>query len=89
MRTIAASSAQASEGIRTIAGPQTFVVWLVPILYPLSLSATFRSAEVTRMNVLLGSGLLTLTIAWSVSGPVAGWRLITWIAADSTAAGTA
>jgi hypothetical protein len=73
LRTVAVAGSQASTRMRLIAAPQTLVVWFVPILYPLSLSATFRSAELTRMNVLLGSGLLTLSIAWSLAGPVAGW----------------
>ena len=48
MRVVAVASAQASTRVRTIAAPQAFFVWLIPILYPLSLSATFRSAELTR-----------------------------------------
>jgi len=65
--------------MRATAAPQTFVVWLVPILYPLSLSATFRSAELARGNLLLGSAFLTLTIAWSVAGPVAGWLALNYL----------
>jgi hypothetical protein len=49
------------------------------MLYPLSLSATFRSAELTRANVALGSGLLALAIAWSVAGPVAGWLALNYL----------
>jgi hypothetical protein len=79
MRTIAVVSAQASTRVRKIAASQAFVVWFVPILYPLSLSATFRSAEFTRANVALGSGLLALAIAWSVAGPVAGLLALNYL----------
>jgi len=79
MRAIAVASARANPQIRTVVAPQTFLVWLIPILYPLSLSATFHSAELTRTNVLLGSGLLTLSIAWSVAAPVAGWLALNYL----------
>lgn len=73
MKAIEVASDQANTRVRTIAATQAFVVWSIPILYPLSLSATFRSAELTRANVALGSVFLALAIAWSVAGPVAGW----------------
>jgi len=79
MRAVAVASAQAGTRVRTIAAPQAFFVWLIPILYPLSLFATFRSAELTRANVALGSGLLALAIAWSVAGPVAGWLALNYL----------
>ena len=79
MRAIAIASAQANPQIRTVVAPQTFLVWLIPIIYPLSLSATFRSAELTRTNVLLGSGLLALSIAWSVAAPVVGWLALNYL----------
>lgn len=73
MRTFAVASSQASGRVSASTAPQALLVWLVPVFYPLSLTATFRSAEFVRANVMLGSGLLTLAIAWSVAGPVAGW----------------
>jgi hypothetical protein len=79
MRTIAVASAPAGAQARTIAAPQAFYVWFIPILYPLSLSATFRSAELARANVALGSGLLALAIAWSVAGPVFGWLVLNYL----------
>ena len=79
MRTIAVASAQTSTRVKTVAAPQAFFVWFIPILYPLSLSATFRSAELTRANVALGSGFLALAIAWSVAGPVAGWLALNYL----------
>ncbi len=79
MRTIAVASAHASTRVRTFAAPQALLVWFMPILYPLSLSATFRSAELTRANVALGSGFLALAIAWSVAGPVAGWLALNYL----------
>lgn len=79
MRTIAVADAQASMRIRTIAAPQAFFVWLFPFLYPLSLSAMFRSAELTRRSVALGSGFLGLAVAWSVASPVAGWLAINYL----------
>jgi hypothetical protein len=79
MRTIAVANAAAGAQARTIAAPQAFFVWLSPILYPLSLSAIFRSAELARANVALGGGLLALSIAWSVTGPVAGWLALNYL----------
>jgi hypothetical protein len=79
MRSIAVLSTQASTRVRTSTAPQAFFVWFIPILYPLSLSATFRSAELTRANVALGSGFLALAIAWSVAGPVAGWLALNYL----------
>jgi hypothetical protein len=79
MKTMAVASAPASTLARTIAGPQAFFVWLIPLLYPLSLSAAFRSAELTRTNVALGSGFLALAIAWTVAGPVAGWLALNYL----------
>jgi len=79
MRAVAAASAHAGTRGRTIAAPQAFFVWLIPILYPLSLSATFRSAELTRANVALGSAFLALAIAWSMAGPVVGWLALNYL----------
>ena len=79
MRTIAVASTQARARARTIAAPQALFVWFIPILYPLSLSAAFRSAELTRTSVALGSGFLALAIAWSVAGPVAGWLALNYL----------
>lgn len=79
MRAIAIADAQARARVRTIAAPQAFLVWSIPILYPLSLSATFRSAELTRTNVAVGSAFLTLAIAWSVAGPVASWLALNYL----------
>ena len=78
MRTIAVANAQASTQM-TIAAPQAFFIWLIPILYPLSLSAMFRSWELTHANVPLGSGFLALSIAWSVAAPLAGWLAINYL----------
>ena len=88
MRVVAVASAQASTRSRTIAAPQAFFVWLIPILYPLSLSATFRSAELTRVNVALGSVFLALAIAWSVAGPVAGWLALNYLDGNDIDRGT-
>jgi hypothetical protein len=79
MRTIAVANAQTSERVRTIAAPQILLVWTLPILYPLSLSAIFRSVELTQANVALGSGLLALAIAWSMAGPVVGWLAFNYL----------
>lgn len=79
METIAVAGAEASSQARTIASPQAFFVWLIPMLYPLSLSATFRSAELTRSNAALGSGFLTLALAWSVAGPFVGWLALNYL----------
>jgi hypothetical protein len=79
MKSIAVASAPASARMKTIAAPQAFFIWFIPILYPLSLSATFRSAELTRANAALGSGFLTLALAWSVAGPVAGWLALNYL----------
>jgi hypothetical protein len=79
MKTIAVASAPANARARTIAAPQALFVWFIPILYPQSLSATFRSAELARGNVALGSGFLALAIAWSVAGPVAGWLVLNYL----------
>jgi hypothetical protein len=79
MRTLAAVSAQAPARVKTIPAPKTFIVWLFPILYPFSLSATFHSAELTKVNLALGSVFLALTIAWSIAGPVAGWLALSYL----------
>lgn len=79
MRTMAVASAQASTPVRTSAIPLAFLVWSIPILYPLCLSATFHSAELTRVNLALGSAFLALAIAWSVAGPVAGWLALNYL----------
>jgi hypothetical protein len=79
VRTVAVADAQARARVRTIAAPQAFLVWSIPVLYPLSLSAMFRSAELTRTNVAVGSTFLTLAIAWSVAGPVAGWLALNYL----------
>ena len=79
MKTIAVASAPADAQARTIAARQILLVWTVPILYPLSLSAIFRSVELTQANVALGSGLLALAIAWSMAGPVAGWLSLNYL----------
>jgi hypothetical protein len=86
---VAVASAQATTRVRTIAAPQAFLLWIFPALYPLSLSARFRSAALTRVNVALGSGFLTLAIAWLVAGPIAGWLALNYrIATSSTAVET-
>ena len=82
MRTIAVAGAQATTQVRTTAAPQAFLVWIFPLFYPLSLSATFRSAELTRVNVVLGSAFLTLAIAWLVAGPVASWLALNYLDRD-------
>jgi hypothetical protein len=79
MKTIAVASAPTGAQARTIAAPQAFYVWFIPILYPLSISATFRSAELARANVALGSAFLALSIAWSVAGPVCGWLVLNYL----------
>lgn len=80
MRTIAAvTNAQSSTPARTAAAPQAFIVWAIPILYPLSLPAMFRSAELARTNLALGSTFLTLAIAGSLVGPVAGWLALNFL----------
>ena len=63
MKTIAVASAPASARERTTAAPQAFLIWLIPAFYQLSLTAMFRSAEFTRVNMVLGSGLLAVAIA--------------------------
>lgn len=79
MRTIAIASSQASAQMRTIAAPLALLVWFLPIFYPLSLSALFRTAEFARANPALGSSLLALAIAWSVAAPVAGWLTLNYL----------
>jgi len=79
MKSIAVASTSASARMRPIAAPQAYFIWFIPILYPLSLSATFRSAELTRANAALGSGFLALALAWSVAGPVAGWLALNYL----------
>jgi len=79
MKTIAVAGAPSIARPRATAAPQAYLVWLVPALYQLSLSAMFRSAEFTRANVVLGSGLLAATIAWSVAGPFAGWLALNYL----------
>lgn len=79
MRTIAVASTQVSTHATTVAMPLTFIVWAIPILYPLSLPAMFRSAELTRTNVALGSSLLALAIASSLVGPLAGWLALDYL----------
>ncbi len=79
MKSIAVASVPASAQARTIAAPQAFLVWLIPAFYSLSISAMFRSAEITRANVVLGSGLLAVAIAWSVAGPFAAWLALNYL----------
>ena len=79
MRTIAVASTHVSMQATTVGMPLAFIVWAIPILYPLSLPAMFRSAELTRTNVALGSGLLVLAIASSLVGPVAGWLALNYL----------
>jgi len=79
MGSSAVTSAQTTTQASTVAAPQAFLVWAIPILYPLSLPAMFRSAELMRTNVTLGSSLLTLAIASSVVGPVAGWLALNYL----------
>ena len=79
MKTIAVESAAVGSQARTTAAPHALLVWFVPILYPLSLSAIFRSVELTGVNVVLGSSLLALSIAWSVAGPVAAWLALNYL----------
>ena len=79
MRTIAVANADATTQATTVAMPLAFIIWAIPILYPLSLPAIFRSAELTRTNLALGSSFLALAIASSVLGPVAGWVALNWL----------
>jgi len=79
MRTIAVAASESRTRARTTAIPHVFAIWTLAILYPVSLSATFRSAELTHTNVALGSAFLTLAIAWSLAGPVAGWLALTYL----------
>ena len=83
MRTTVFASAKSSARVSAIAAPQSFLIWLVPLLYPVSLSAIFRSAELTRANVALGSILLMLAIGWSVTGPVAGMLVLNYLDGNS------
>lgn len=70
---------QAVPRVRTVAAPQAFVVWFIPILYPLFLSAAFRIMELARVNVTLGSPSLTLMLASLLAGPVAGWLALNYL----------
>lgn len=79
MGTNAVASAPASAQVTTIASPQALLVWAIPIVYPFSLPAIFRSAELMRTNMALGSTLLALAIASSVAGPVAGWLALNYL----------
>jgi hypothetical protein len=79
MRTIAVASTPASTRVAMVAVPLTFTIWAIPILYPLSLPAMFRSMELTRTNVPLGSSFLALAIASSLVGPVAGWLALNYL----------
>lgn len=82
MRASAVAGAEESAQVTTLALPLAFIVWAIPILYPLSLPAMFRSAELTRTNVALGSTFLALAIASSMVGPVAGWLALNWLDRD-------
>jgi hypothetical protein len=79
MRTVAVASPQASTRLRMDALPQTFIVWAIPILFPLSLPAIFRSAELTRTNAVLGTPILALAIASSLVGPVIAWLALNYL----------
>jgi hypothetical protein len=79
MRTIAVASTPDSTRVAMVAMPLTFTIWAIPILYPLSLPAMFRSMELTRTNMALGSSFLALAIASSLVGPVAGWLALNWL----------
>ena len=79
MRTIAVASAKASRQVIAASVPQALIVWAIPILYPLSLPAMFRSAELTRSNAALGGFLLAVAIATSLVGPVAAWLALDYL----------
>jgi hypothetical protein len=79
MRTVAVASTPASTRVAMVATPLTVIIWAIPILYPLSLPAMFRSMELTRANVALGSGFLALAIASSLVGPLAGWLALNYL----------
>jgi hypothetical protein len=79
MRTVAVASPHASTQLRMDALPQTFIVWAIPILFPLSLPAIFRGAELTRTNVVLGTPILALAIASSLVGPVIAWLALNYL----------
>lgn len=79
MRTFAVASVPASTRVATVAVPLTFSIWAIPLLFPLSLPAMFRSAELARTNMALGSSFLALAIASSLVGPVAGWLVLNYL----------
>src|SRR5690348_3177818 len=79
MRTVAVASPHASTQLRMDALPQTFIVWAIPMLFPLSLPAIFRSAELTRTNVVLGTPILALAIVSSLVGPVIAWLALNYL----------
>src|SRR5215469_14418051 len=79
MRTVAVANADAGAQATTVMVPLAFIIWAIPILYPLSLPAIFRSAELARTNLALGSSLLALAIASSVIGPVTGWMALNYL----------
>lgn len=53
----------------------TVLVWLVPVLYPLSFQALFSSAQLAQSHIV-GMLLVALTLMWTCGGPfVAVWAL--------------
>jgi hypothetical protein len=81
MRTIAVSNPPdyAQSQSTAIGAPQALAVWLLPLLYPLSIAAIVHSAAFSRSNAALGIPLLALSIAWSVAGPLAGWLTLNYL----------
>ena len=79
MKAVAVANAPVGVQAKSSAAPHALLIWLVPALYQLSIPAMFRSAELSRTNMALGSGLLAMVIAWSVAGPFAGWLALNYL----------
>ena len=58
-------SAPVSQG-RPLLG---VLVWLVPLLYPFSAAAIFRSAQLADAHMAVGTPVLFLALAWALGGP--------------------
>ncbi len=81
MRTVAIATPQSHLDTRAnvIGASRALLVWLAPLLYPLSLPAMFHSAELARSGVTLGVPLLAAAIGWSLAGPLAGWITLNYL----------
>ena len=81
MSTVAVGRSQTfvEPRVMILGAPRALAVWIIPLLYPLSLAAIAYSAALLRAGARDAVPLLTASIAWAIAGPFVGWLTLNYL----------